>query len=70
MAGKTGSKKTRRHAQQQPHPNRRDAMTQVIAAKDRRRKQRNYSGDTDRDLLTMGWLSQPVLERYPGRPTD
>jgi hypothetical protein len=37
-----------------------DAMTLRVAASNRKRKQKNFSGPLERDLLTMGWVSEPT----------
>lgn len=44
----------------EPLATRRDAFTQRVAANDRRRKQRKFSDDVERDILMMGWVSEPV----------
>lgn len=61
MPGKSGSRRTRRRdaEQQQPKSNRRCAMAQRIAVNDRRRKQRKFEDERERNWLMMGWLSKP-----------
>lgn len=52
-------KKRRPAAPVEPAPDRRDAMTQKIAAADRRRQQDSYHGDElQRDLDLLGWISR------------
>jgi hypothetical protein len=63
-------KKRRPTAPAEPEPNRRDAITQKIAERDRRKKQDSYDSDVQRDLDMLGWVSRPTRDHVKQQPED